>query len=86
MAIPRFTLVVAEGCALCEDALDGLSEIRMEFPHELEVIEAASDAGRALVAKSRPGMMPLLLIDGCEFSTGRVPRKKLRRHLERVES
>jgi len=40
--------------------------------------------GMLLVQRHRPAMPPAVLIDGTLFSVGRLPRKKLRKLLEKV--
>ncbi|HQZ84237.1 MAG TPA: glutaredoxin [Actinomycetota bacterium] len=74
----RLTLVTAPGCHFCEDAHRTVkSLIEHGTPLELEVVEATSPAGFALLAEHRPAMNPLILIDGTYFSAGRLPRRKL---------
>jgi hypothetical protein len=48
---------------------------------QLVTLEAASDAGRALIAAHRPAMAPLVLLDGRYLSAGRLPERVLRRAL-----
>lgn len=77
MRIPEITVVHAPACHFCADALDALAELGRQFPLRLELVEAGSPRGTALVAAYRPGMFPLVLFDGGFFSSGRLPRRKL---------
>jgi glutaredoxin len=80
----RLTLVTAPGCHFCEDAhraLTGLIEHGAAI--ELEVVQATSPLGLALLAEHRPAMNPLVLIDRRYFSAGRLPMRKLQAHLAR---
>lgn len=72
------------GCHLCEDALEALSDLAREFPIRVREIDMASPEGRALVRAHRPAMPPAVLVDGVLFSAGRLPRRKLRKLLERA--
>jgi glutaredoxin-like protein DUF836 len=72
------TLVHTPACHLCEDARAVLAEVGQEGDLAVELVEADSDAGRELVARHRPAMFPLILVDGSYFSVGRLPRGKLR--------
>lgn len=71
-------------CHLCEDAIEAISEIGATFPVDVRVVEADSEEGRAVIARYRPALSPAVVIDGHLFSSGRLPRKKLRRMLERM--
>ncbi|MGV8909406.1 MAG: glutaredoxin [Propionicimonas sp.] len=80
----RLTLVTAPGCHFCEDAhrtVTGL--IDHGAPIELEVVQATSPLGLALLAEHRPAMNPLVLIDRRYFSAGRLPTRKLQALLAR---
>ncbi|HEY3548180.1 MAG TPA: glutaredoxin [Propionicimonas sp.] len=80
----RLTLVTAPGCHFCEDAhraLTGLIEHGAAI--ELEVVQATSPLGLALLAEHRPAMNPLVLIDRRYFSAGRLPMRKLQAFLAR---
>jgi glutaredoxin len=72
------TLVRAPACHFCEDARAALDDLDGEYDLAVHLVEADSDAGRALVARHRPAMFPLVLVDGAFFSVGRLPRGKLR--------
>lgn len=74
----------APECHLCEDAFEGLRTIGREFPLRVREIGMQTPEGRELVRTFRPAMPPALLVDGVLFSSGRLPRKKLRRLLERA--
>jgi len=47
-------------------------------------VDIASAEGRRILERYRPPMPPAVLVDGELFSSGRLPRKKLRRYLERA--
>jgi hypothetical protein len=71
-------LIHTPACHFCADARAALAELGREFDLAVELVEADSDAGRELVARHRPAMFPLILVDGTYFSVGRLPRGKLR--------
>jgi hypothetical protein len=77
------TLVHAPACHFCADAQQALAELGRQFPITVELIQADSAEGAELVAEHRPGMFPLVLLDGEVFSTGRLPRRKLHALLEK---
>ena len=81
--VGELVLVTSPGCHLCADARDALAELRRELPIRVREVNAASAEGLALVARHRPALQPLVLVDGEPFSVGRLPRRKLRRLLER---
>jgi thioredoxin-like negative regulator of GroEL len=72
------TLVHAPACHLCDDARTALKEFERDYDLAVELVEADSDVGQETVARHRPAMFPLVLVDGAYFSTGRLPRGKLR--------
>jgi hypothetical protein len=77
---PRFTVVSVPACHLCDDARALLAS----FPAGEVVVAhvaADSDEGRALVARHRPALAPLVLLDGEFLSSGRLSRGRLRRAL-----
>lgn len=78
----RVILVHAEACHFCTDAGEILDELARTFAVDVRGVPADSDEGRALIAKHRPAMSPLVVVDGAFFSHGRLPRKKLTRLLE----
>lgn len=71
-------------CHLCEDALESLGELGREFPIRVREIGMETPEGRELLRIHRPAMPPAVLVDGSLFSVGRLPRKKLRKALERA--
>jgi hypothetical protein len=77
------TLVHSPACHFCDDAQAALAELAEELPVTVELVAAASPAGRQLVGAHRAAMYPLVLLDGEFFSCGRLPRGKLRRELAR---
>ncbi|NKY38031.1 glutaredoxin [Cellulomonas septica] len=77
----RITVVQAQACHLCDDAKAVLAELAKDHPIVVDTVEAESDAGRELVARHRPPLAPLVLVDGVYFSAGRLPRRKLERTL-----
>jgi len=70
-------------CHLCADAEAGLSELSEHFPLEVDLVDIRSERGMQLMQAHRAPMSPLVLVDGGFFSSGRLPRKKLRKLLER---
>ena len=79
----KVTLVHSPACHFCDDAEAALDLFRREYPLEVTVVSIDSAVGAALVAVHRPAMNPLVLVDGQFFSSGRLPRKKLIKLLER---
>ena len=77
------TLVHSPACHFCDDAAEALAELAKVHPLEVTTFALESPEGAALVARHRPAMNPLVLVDGEYFSAGRLPRKKLLRLLER---
>jgi thiol-disulfide isomerase/thioredoxin len=77
-------LVRSPACHLCDDATEALGELGEEFPLRVRIVDVESPEGRVIVAEHRPALFPAVLIDGQLFSAGRLPRKKLRRLLERM--
>jgi hypothetical protein len=49
-------------------------------------VPVESEEGRAVFERFHPPLPPFVLIDGELFSAGRLPRKKLRKHLERTKA
>lgn len=76
-ALPRATLVTSAGCHFCEDAHEALAGLAAEGRVTLEVVDAGSPSGEALIRAHRPALFPLVLLDGGFFSAGRLPRRKL---------
>lgn len=77
-------VVRSPACHLCEDAIRALDEIGREFPLDVRVVDMDSPEGRAIVAAHRPALSPAVLVDEALFSSGRLPRRKLRRMLEKA--
>lgn len=77
-------VLTSDACHLCDDALDALRELAPEHGLWIREIPMDSPEGLALVRQHRPAMPPAVLVDGALFSVGRLPRKKLRKLLERV--
>jgi hypothetical protein len=77
------TLVHAPACHFCDDARAALADLAREYPLRVDLVDATSARGAALVGEHRPGMFPLVLLDGRVFSQGRLPRRKLRALLDR---
>ncbi len=75
-------VVTSTACHLCVDALEGLAELSADFPLSIREVDILSPEGIGLVERHRPAMPPAVVIDGELFSSGRLPRKKLRRSLE----
>lgn len=80
------TLVGAPACHFCEDARAALAEFGHDYELDVDEVDAESDVGADLVARHRPAMFPLVLVDGLFFSVGRLPRGKLRRLLDARDS
>ena len=78
MSTPAITVVHTPACHV--DALVTLAELGDEI--QIDLIEADTADGMALVDMYRPTMFPLVLVDGAFFSQGRLPRRKLRARLE----
>ena len=85
-ALPTATLLVTTGCHYCEDAHGELSARAERGELELVVVPTESEQGQALQAAHRPGMFPLVLLEGKAFSVGRLPRRKLDRALASLEA
>ncbi|CAM5792063.1 glutaredoxin family protein [Cellulomonas persica] len=77
----QVTVVEVAACHLCDQAKATLAELARDHPLVVEVVDAASAEGRVLVARHRPGLAPLVLLDGEFFSCGRLPRRRLERAL-----
>lgn len=77
----QITLVHSEACHFCDDALDALTLMSKDHPISVQVVPLTSRLGLDLVARHRPAMNPLVLVDGRYFSSGRLPRKKLLKYL-----
>lgn len=82
MTPPTVLIVSAPACHLCADAESALAEFAQSYALNIRAVEASSEDGRRVVATHRPGMFPVVLVDGALFSVGRLPRGKLRKLLE----
>jgi glutaredoxin len=83
-AAPRpalVTLVESEACHFCADAHRVLTDLAVDYPLAVDTVDVRSETGRLLMARHRATMSPLVLIDGTFFSNGRLPRRKLSKHL-----
>ena len=76
------TLVHSTACHFCDDAAATLDALAATHPLEIRTVALDSPEGVDLVARHRPAMNPLVLIDGEYFSSGRLPRKKLIKQLD----
>lgn len=77
VAVPRLTLVKMPACHFCDEAHTILERLSRQGRISLDVADAASPEGSTLLARHRPGMFPLVLIDGEFLSAGRLPRRRL---------
>ena len=77
----QVTVVHADACHFCDDALSVLADLSATWPVVVRVVELQTPEGESLVAQHRPAMNPLVLVDGRYFSAGRLPRKKLTKML-----
>ncbi len=75
------SLVSTQACHLCEDAHSELLSRATRGQLSLDQVDAESPLGQELLARHRPAMFPLVLLDGQFFSAGRLPRRKLDRAL-----
>jgi hypothetical protein len=82
--VTEVIVVTSQSCHLCEDALEGLAELTEEFVLQVREVPLESYEGASLFERLRPPMPPAVILDGLLFSSGRLPRKKLRRRLERA--
>lgn len=79
-------VVTSPACHLCEDALEVLEGLAHEYPLSIRQTPIESDEGRAIFERFHPPLPPFVVIDDGLFSSGRLPRKKLLRHLERAKA
>lgn len=73
----QVTLVHSPACHFCDDAESALDDLGKGYAIDVAVVYIESLVGAELVARHRPAMNPLVLVDGAFFSSGRLPRKKL---------
>jgi hypothetical protein len=76
-------VLTSPGCHLCEDALHVLDALGASLGLSVREVDMLGLEGRDLVERFRPSMPPGVILDGALFSSGRLPRGKLRRRLER---
>jgi hypothetical protein len=79
-------VVTSPACHLCEDALEVLGELAPEYGLTVRDTPIGSVEGQAVFERFRPPLPPFVIIDGDLFSSGRLPRKKLRKYLERPKA
>lgn len=77
------TVVHAPACHFCDDAEQALTRLAETYPVIIDRVDIHSERGRQLVARHRPAMNPLVLVDGEFFGFGRLSRGRLRTLLER---
>lgn len=75
--LPRVELVTSPACHFCEEAHAILAVLAADGHITLHTVAADSPRGAGLISRHRPGMFPLILLDGAFFSAGRLPRRKL---------
>ncbi len=76
-------VVTSPACHLCQDAKEALAELGGDYPLEVREVDVASAEGEGILERLRPPMQPAVLVNGRLFSSGRLPRKKLRKMLEK---
>lgn len=79
----RVTLVEAEACHFCRDALSVLEEFAARYPLDLLRLDVRDADGAALMQRHRAAMSPLITVNGAFFSQGRLPRGKFQQLLDR---
>lgn len=77
----QITVVESVACHFCEDAHQVLATLAAGYPLSIETVDVRSETGQALMARYRAPMSPLVLLDGAFFSSGRLPRRKLKKTL-----
>lgn len=75
------TVVEAEGCHFCADALRVVNELSGTYPLHVLRVRAHTEDGRRLLGAHRAALFPLVLLEGAFFSQGRLPRRKLEHEL-----
>jgi glutaredoxin len=78
--VRRVVLYTAEGCSLCERALEVVRKVQAEVPFELELVDISGDA--ELERRYRE-QLPVLEIDGERAFTYFVDADALRSRLSR---
>jgi glutaredoxin len=79
----QITVVESDACHFCAEAREVLTGLAATFPLAVDTVDVRTDSGRRLMARHRAAMSPLVLLDGAFFSSGRLPRRKLIKVLER---
>ncbi|AZN30413.1 glutaredoxin [Flaviflexus salsibiostraticola] len=85
-ALAEITLVTAPACKFCDDAHERLGELESQGHIQLHLVDAESQRGRELIAAHRPGMFPLVLVEGRYFHDGRLPRGKMARLVQQLKA
>jgi glutaredoxin len=80
------TLLTQEDCAFCEVAKEILARLGREYPLAIREVDLATAEGQRLATSVGVLFAPGVLLDGEPFSYGRLPERKLRRHLQRRTS
>jgi hypothetical protein len=78
--VRRVTVYLAEGCHLCEAALDVIGGVRTEVPFELELVDVAGDPALEAAQRER---LPVVAVDGEERFVWFVDPEALREELLR---
>ncbi len=76
-------VLTSVGCHLCEDAKEGLTELASEYPMEIREVDLASAEGASLAERYHPPLPPAVIVNDNLFSSGRLPRRKMRKMLEK---
>ena len=79
-------VITSPACHLCEDALEVLEGLAHVYPLSIRQTSIDSEEGRAVFERFHPPLPPFVVVDDELFSAGRLPRKKLCRHLERSKA
>lgn len=79
----KITLLTQEACDFCAQAKEVLARLGHEYSFELELLDLASENGRALAEHAGVMFPPGVLLDGEAFSYGRLSERKLRKELKR---
>ena len=76
----RVTVYRADGCHLCEAALEVVERVRAEVPFALELVDVAGDPALEAMHRER---LPVVAVDGEERFTWFVDPDALREELLR---
>lgn len=79
----RITVLTTADCDLCHHAEAVLDRVSADIELEVELLDVASERGRALAERAGVAFPPGVLVDGEPFSYGRLSERKLRRRLAR---